>query len=92
MKWTKQKYKIKMDTGEWEVEGSVCGDWGIDKRDSSYYILTHLPSGCRVESARTITFLKDLVATPEFQNFDGKNVEPLKVAIQRLRNEFGWKA
>ena len=92
MKWCKEKYKLRMDCGPYEVEGSVCGDWGIDKRENQYYILTHIPTGCRVESARTMKFLKDLVATPEFENFDGKNVEPLKVAIQRLRNINGWKA
>lgn len=92
MKWKKEKYKIKLDSGQYEVEGSVCGPWGIDKRGSQYYVLTHIPTGCRAESAKTVTFLKKLVDTPEFQAFDRENVAPLKEAIQRFRNESGWKA
>lgn len=90
-KWVKQTYKIKMEDGWNEIEGSACVQWGIDKRDGRY-LLTHLPTGRFVESARTMTFLKKLVDTPEFQNFDGKNPAPLRDAIQRFRNEFGWKA
>lgn len=92
-KWVKQKYKISTCLGlnEKEVEGSVCGQWGIDKRDGRY-LLTHLPTGGLAESAKTMTFLKKLVDTPEFQNFDGKNAAPLREVIQRFRNEFGWKA
>lgn len=90
-KWVKGKYKIKTEHGFDEVEGAVYGQWGIDKRDGRY-LLTHLPTGGFVESARTMTFLKKLVDTPEFQTFDGKNVAPLKDTIQRFRNEFGWKA
>lgn len=91
MKWTKQTYKIKTEHDFKEVEGVVCGQWGIDKRDGRY-LLTHLPTGGLTESARTMKFLKDLVATDEFQEFDNNNAAPLRVAIQRLRNEFGWKA
>lgn len=90
-KWVKQTYKIKMEHGFKEVEGVVCGQWGIDKRDGRY-LLTHLPTGGLTESARTMTFLKKLVATPEFETFDGENVAPLRETIQRFRNEFGWKA
>ena len=90
-KWSKQKYKIKTERSFSETEGVVCGQWGIDKRDGRY-LLTHLPTGGLVESARTMKFLKELVDTSEFQNFDGKNLAPLREAIQKLRNEFGWKA
>ena len=89
-KWVKQKYTIKKKDGTEEVEGSVCGQWGIDKRDR--YYLTHLPTGYLVDSARTMKFLKDLVVTPEFEKFDGNNVTPLGETMQRFRNEFGWKA
>lgn len=91
MRWMKQKYKIRLKDGWKEVYGKVSRQWGIDKRDGRY-LLTHLPTGRFAESARTMTFLKKLVDTPEFQNFDGKNVAPLRETIQRFRNEFGWKA
>ena len=90
-KWVKQKYKT-LHTGRFqEVEGVVCGQWGIDKRGNQWYILTHIPSGCLAESARTMKFLKDLVATPEFECFDGHNTQPLADTIGRFRNEYGWK-
>lgn len=91
-KWTNKKYKINYrDGGSLEVDGSVCGQWGIDKRDNQYYILTHVPTGYLVESARTMKFLKDLVATPEFECFDGHNTQPIADTIGRFRNEYGWK-
>ena len=90
-RWTKQKYKITLGDKIEEVEGAVCGQWGIDKRDNQYYILTHVPTGYRVESGRTMKFLKDLVDTPEFECFDGHNTQPLADTISRFRNEYGWK-
>lgn len=91
MKWTKQTYKIKMDQGWYEVEGSVCGNWGIDKRNSRYY-LTYLPNGKWAESARTMKFLKELVDTDEFKSFDGEkeNLPKLARVIQQARNKQGW--
>ena len=87
MKWTKGNYKIDCKE-KIEVEGSVCGQWGIDKRDGRY-ILTHIPTGYFVESAKTMKFLKDLVATPEFENFP-TDPTPLAEAITRFRSEYGW--
>ena len=93
--WKKQTYKIRLGDGEYgEVEGAVHGMWGIDKRSNAYYILTHVPSGCRVESARTMKFLKDLATTPEFECYD-KSDESLKKmlgCIARFRNQYGWTA
>lgn len=87
-------YKIKKgDTFE-EVEGYVFNDiWGIDKRASSYYVLTYIPNGCLVESSRTMKFLKLLVQEPEFFDFDGSPVQAYKLAdaIARFRNQHGWK-
>ena len=69
-KWSKQKYKIKCGATYKEVEGAVNNIWGIDKRDNQYYILTHIPTGCFVESAKTQKFLKDLVEEPEFRDYE----------------------
>lgn len=92
-KWTSQKYKLKMGDDYQETEGSVCGQWGIDKRDGRY-ILTHVPTGCFVESARTMRFLKNLVELPEFECYDGSKeaTKKLAEAIGRYRNEMGWTA
>lgn len=90
----KQKYNISMkEGGESEVEGYVIGDWGIDKRGSSYYVLTYLPNGCLVESARTLSLLKLMIQEPEFFDFDGTKdgVRKLAGAITRFRSENGWK-
>lgn len=97
-KWVKGKYKIRKQRADggldWpEVEGAVNGQWGIDKRDQ--YYLTHIPSGCRVESARTQRFLKELTEEPEFQRFDmswPEMVGGLVTAINRKRKIDGWKA
>ncbi len=93
-KWSKQKYKIKCGTTEREVEGAVNNIWGIDKRENQYYILTHIPTGCFVESARTQKFLKDLVEEPEFKEYEslfgGNNASVLLRAISRQRNINGW--
>lgn len=92
-KWVKQKYRISLGLGGDEVEGTVCGQWGIDKRDNRYY-LTHIPTGYLVESARTMKFLKDMVATPEFECYDGSKtaLKNLVNVIARFRNEYGWTA
>lgn len=92
-KWAKQKYKIKTEDGWREIEGSVCGDWGIDKRDGRY-LLTYVPNGGLVDSARTMRFLKTLVDMPEFQCYNGSKdgTKKLAEAIGRLRNELGWAA
>lgn len=93
-KWSKQKYKIKCGDGTKEVDGAANGIWGIDKRENQYYILTHIPTGCFVESARTQKFLKDLVEEPEFREYEslfgGNDPAPLLRAISRLRNINGW--
>lgn len=91
-KWVKQTYKIKTEDGYKEVEGTVCGQWGIDKRDR--YFLTYVPNGGLVESARTMKFLKLLVDTPEFQCYNGSKDDTKKLAetIGRYRNEMGWDA
>lgn len=87
-KWEKQKYEIDLHGTKSEVEGVVCGQWGIDKRDSFYY-LTYIPNGYLAESARTMKFLKDLVATPEFENFR-TDTKPLLETIKRFRDTYGW--
>lgn len=91
----KIKYKIKMDNGmDTEVEGMVFNEvWGIDKRENGYYVLTYIPNGCLVHSARTQKFLKMLVQEPEFFDFDGTpaGAAKLAAAIGRYRNEHGWK-
>lgn len=97
-KWVKGKYKIRKQRADggldWpEVEGVVNGQWGIDKRDQ--YYLTHIPSGCRVEGARTQRFLKELVEEPEFQDFEVHRpgeLGKLVMAINRKRKIAGWKA
>ena len=90
-KWVKQKYTIKKKDGAEEVEGSVCGQWGIDKRDR--YYLTHLPTGYLVDSARTMKYLKTLAESPEFQCYNGSSdVSRLAEAMKKLRNELGWAA
>ena len=93
-KWSKQKYKIKCGNVEKEVEGAVNAIWGIDKRENQYYILTHIPTGCFVESAKTQKFLKDLVEEPEFKDYEslfgGSDPSGLLRAIRRQRNINGW--
>lgn len=90
----KQKYKIRKGGGV-EVEGDVFGVWGIDKRDKRY-ILTHVPTGYLVESARTMRFLKELILQPEFQKCSEvltlEEVNDISKAITRLRAERGWTA
>lgn len=89
----KAKYKIRKGDEFEEVDGYVFGDWGIDKRAPGYYVLTYIPNGCLVESARTMKFLKLLVQEPEFFDFDGSPNKAYKLAnaIARYRNQHGWK-
>lgn len=93
-KWVKQKYNIDLHGTKSEVEGAVNNIWGIDKRDNQYYVLTHIPTGCFVESARTQKFLKDLVEEPEFKDYEslfgGNDASALLRAISRQRNINGW--
>lgn len=90
----KQKYKIRKGDGV-EVEGEVYGVWGIDKRDGRFF-LTHVPTGYLVEGARTMKFLKELIAQPEFRDCSSEltleEVNKIAEAITRLRAEKGWKA
>ena len=96
MKWLKGKYQIDLLGEKKEVEGIVCGDWGIDKRAPGYYILTHIPTGYMVDSSRTQRFLKEAAEHQAFQSFteDEKKVESvasLGKVLQSLRNKYGWK-
>lgn len=89
-KWSKQKYKIELRDGPKVVEGVVCGQWGIDKRNNQYYVLTYVPKGWLVESGRTQKLLKDLAESGEFTNWIGGDTTPLKQAIKKFRDEYGW--
>ena len=93
MEMKKAKYNIRKGDEFEEVEGYVFGDWGIDKRAPSYYVLTYIPNGCLVESSRTMKFLKMLIQEPEFFDFDGTPNQAYKLAtaIARYRNQHGWK-
>ena len=90
----KTKYEIRMDDGPNKtVEGYVFNEqWGIDKRATGRFVLTQIPTGCFVDSSRTMKFLKLMIQEPEF--FDEVNKETigaLSKAISRYRNEHGWK-
>lgn len=85
----KTKYKIRKDDGTWpEVEGYVFNEqWGIDKRANGRYVLTHIPTGCFVDSSRTLKFLKLMVQEPEFfDEVDKTTIKSLSKAISRFRN------
>ena len=93
--WKKQTYQIDKGGTKESVTGSVCGCWGIDKRENQYYVLTHVPTGFFVDSSRTATFLKKMVDCPEFAEYDGMfghhDNSKLITRIQSFRNEYGWK-
>lgn len=89
----KTKYKIKKKEGMVEIEGTVFNNvWGIDKRETGYYVLTYIPNGCFVASARTMKTLKLMIQEPEFFDFDGtkETLPPLKDAIKRTYDKLGW--
>lgn len=92
--WKKQQYQIDLQGEKQGVEGTVNGSWGIDKRGNQYYVLTHVPTGFFVESARTIMFLKNLVDCEEFANYDGlfghNDASLLQKRIKAYRDEHGW--
>lgn len=96
MKWTKGRYTIEVFGQPQEVDGIVCGNWGIDKRANQFYILTHIPTGYMVDSSRTQKFLKEAAESEEFQSFaedEGRaeSVASLGKVLQSLRNKYGWK-
>lgn len=64
----KQKFQISMKDGKKKlVEGYIFNDkFGVDKREPAYYVITHLATGARVWSARTLKECKMLMAEPEF--------------------------
>lgn len=90
----KTKYKIRMEDGQYKtVEGYVFNEqWGIDKRESGRFILTHIPTGCFVDSSRTMKFLKLMIQEPEFfDEVSKETIGALGKAISRYRNEHGWQ-
>lgn len=82
--------KIKLAMAEpplagYEVDAYLMSEqWAIHKDvNSSQYVLTHIPSGKRVWSARTQTTLKMLIQEPEFMEIlDDTNLEQ----VNRLSN------
>lgn len=86
----KQKYNIDKNGEKVEVEGYVFNkNWGVDKRDNGYYVLTYIPNGYLVESSRTLKFMKELLAEPVF--FEEKlDVAELAKTIKKFRDENGW--
>ena len=87
----KGKYQIDKGGEKVEVEGTIIHDkWGIDKRGPTYYVLTHIPTGYLVWSARTQTFLKTLVQEPEFLKEGEINVKEIGRAIKRVQEQIGW--
>lgn len=89
----KQKYIVRKGGGL-EVEGDVMGVWGIDKRKGRY-ILSHVPTGYLVESAKTKKFLTELISQPEMNvstELSLAEVNGIVKAINRIRRLRGWKA
>ena len=43
----KAEYALNMNPPEYplKVNGEIYGNFGIDKRDTGYFVLTHVPSG-----------------------------------------------
>lgn len=72
------------------VSGVQIGTlWGIDKREPSYFVLTHLPTGAFVTSSRTQKALKELCNKPEM--IDATDVKDIAKAVVNFWNERGWK-
>lgn len=89
----KQRYVVRKGDGL-EVEGDVTGVWRIDKRYGRY-ILSHVPTGYLVESARTKKFLTELISQPEMDvsaELSLAEVNGIVRAINRMRGARGWKA
>lgn len=81
----KQVYKLDMVNGEEkEVKGEVYGSFGIHKREDGMFVLTHLPSGCRVVSANKKKELVSLVEDEEFSQPCWELDRPDKESISRL--------
>lgn len=89
----KQQYEIDKNGMKVVVEGYVFNKiWGVDKRDQQHYVLTHIPTGYLVESAKTLKFLKELLADPVFAK-EELDVKGVARAIKRKREEgggMGW--
>lgn len=64
----KQEYALKMNGTDktMTVKGEIYGNFGLDKRDTGYFVITHIPSGCLVCSSKK---KKDLVTLLEDEEF-----------------------
>lgn len=73
--------------------------WAIHRSPNAdiktHYVLTHIPSGKRVWSASTQTFLKELIQEPEFfeplDDLCVVQVNRIGEAIKRFCSYQGWK-
>lgn len=76
--------------GTLDCEAEIMGEqWAIHKDpfiESKHYVLTHVPSGKRVWSSKTKTFLKRLTQEPAFfetlKDTDLRDVKRLGMAIR----------
>lgn len=85
----KAEYELNMNPSEHplKAKGEIYGNFGIDKRDTGYFVLTHVPSGMLVCSASR---KKDLVGLLDDDEF-GKDcwTSPSKADINRLSKVIG---
>lgn len=58
-------------------------------KEGSYYILTHIPSGVLVTTAKKVKNLKALVQYPEFFKENASPVDILR-AVNRWNNDNNW--
>lgn len=94
----KQKYQIRMRDGTIQtVEGTVVGNWGVDKRTvmmdgkpTLSYFLTHIPSGILITNAKTQKKLLELANQPDLVNEE----DPFQMAkaVTKFFDNVGWKS
>lgn len=82
----KGEYALNMDPPEYpmKVKGDIYGNFGIDKRESNYFVLTHIPSGRLVCSAKKKKELVELLEDEEFSEDYWKEKIPEKENIKKL--------
>jgi hypothetical protein len=54
MRWEWALFRVATTTGPKHVYGSVWGHWGVARSAEKWYVVTHLPSGCRLTQFETL--------------------------------------
>lgn len=83
----KANYDLTMNEGlKMSVTGETYynGNFGIHKREDGYYILTHIPSGLRVVSAKKKKSIVKLLEDPEFALPCWESPTPAKQSVNFL--------